>query len=129
MTNMARRAEALREERRIVMGNLGLKYDALAQCGPVGEEDRAQISHDEFISIRINSLDSSKLRLINDALQRITDGDYGTCFHCEEVIPDRRLDIIPWAKFCVPCQDHLNLLSEHANADSSIRSEEYATAG
>jgi DnaK suppressor protein len=129
MTNVDRRAESLMKEKRIVMGNLGLKYDALAQCGPVGEEDRAQISTDEFVSIQINSLDSSKLRLINDALQRIADGDYGICLHCEESIPSRRLEIIPWAKFCVPCQDHLSLLSEQTNGDCSIASEEYVTAG
>ena len=124
MTHAERQIEALLQERRNVLGNQGLKCDTLARSGRVAEEDQAQISHDEFIAIQLSSLDSGKLRLINDALQRIQDGDYGICLHCEQPIPSRRLEIIPWAKFCVPCQDHLSLLSE-----SPAEAEAYALAG
>ena len=38
------------------------------------------------------------------ALRRMADGSYGTCERCNDSIPLRRLEILPHARFCVPCQ-------------------------
>ncbi|WP_238005531.1 TraR/DksA family transcriptional regulator [Dactylosporangium sp. AC04546] len=38
------------------------------------------------------------------ALSRITDGAYGHCERCTNPIPGARLEILPHARFCVPCQ-------------------------
>ena len=43
--------------------------------------------------------------LINEALARMEDGSYGTCQDCDEQIPERRLRALPWAKFCISCQE------------------------
>ncbi len=46
-------------------------------------------------------------RLVHDvklALEAIEDGTYGVCERCEQAIPRRRLDAVPWARLCVPCQ-------------------------
>ncbi|HZT32572.1 MAG TPA: TraR/DksA C4-type zinc finger protein [Bryobacteraceae bacterium] len=91
--------------RQQVLGGLGAKFDTLARMGRVAEEDQAQISHDEFVSLRLNSLDYSQLRLIDEALDRIRLGDYGTCQSCEQAIPAKRLRVVPWARYCVPCQE------------------------
>ena len=99
----------LMAERTSVLSSLGMKVDGLAQSGPVGEEDQAQISYDEFVSLTINSLDYEKLRQVNAALQRMADGDYGTCAECETPIPEKRLRAIPWARHCVPCQERVSL--------------------
>ena len=32
-------------------------------------------------------------------------GHYGVCMECEEPISTKRLDAVPWAKYCVTCQD------------------------
>ena len=61
----------LLEKRQDVMTGLGIKFDTLAKMGRVAEEDQAQLSHDEFISLRLNSLDYAQLRLIQEALDRI----------------------------------------------------------
>ena len=94
----------LNEKRKNVMIGLGMKFDTLAKMGRVAEEDQAQLSHDEFISLRLNSLDYVQLRLIEEALDRIQAGDYGVCLGCEEEIPPKRLHALPWAKYCVTCQ-------------------------
>jgi len=88
-----------------VLSGLGIKFDTLARMGRVAEEDQAQISHDEFISLRLNSLDYVQLRLIEEALDRLRSGDYGTCMGCEEPIPVKRLRALPWARYCVACQE------------------------
>lgn len=51
------------------------------------------------------------------ALARIREGDYGICERCERPIPARRLDAIPWARLCVPCQSELELLGAAETSD------------
>lgn len=41
---------------------------------------------------------------ITEALQRIDDGTYGRCERCHADIPWERLEIRPYARYCVPCQ-------------------------
>lgn len=41
---------------------------------------------------------------IDRALARLDRGTYGTCLLCQEPIPKARLEYLPWARFCVPCQ-------------------------
>jgi DnaK suppressor protein len=57
--------------------------------------------------IAIQNLDreSRLLRDIRSALGRIDKGTFGTCLHCEEDISRRRLEAVPWAKLCLPCQE------------------------
>lgn len=46
-----------------------------------------------------------RVTAINDALQRMDDGTYGTCARCGKSIPIARLDIMPFAEYCVECQE------------------------
>ncbi|HYV64531.1 MAG TPA: TraR/DksA family transcriptional regulator [Bryobacteraceae bacterium] len=41
---------------------------------------------------------------IQSALAHIKEGTYGQCERCEEQIPSKRLDALPWARMCVQCQ-------------------------
>ena len=41
---------------------------------------------------------------ISAALSRLTAGSYGRCERCSDPIPTARLEILPHARFCVPCQ-------------------------
>jgi DnaK suppressor protein len=45
-----------------------------------------------------------QLRAVQDALQRIEHGTYGTCADCGSAIPEGRLDARPEASRCVKCQ-------------------------
>jgi len=99
--------EMLLTRRSEVLSSLGVKFDGRAALGRVAEDDQAQISHDEFVSLRINSLDYAQLRLIGEALDRLETGDYGVCLACEEPIAPKRLKAISWARYCVNCQDKL----------------------
>jgi DnaK suppressor protein len=40
---------------------------------------------------------------IDQALDRIDAGTYGRCVSCGIMIPDERLEAVPWAALCVPC--------------------------
>ena len=95
----------LLDKRAEVMAGLGVRFDTLARMGRVAEEDQAQISHDEFVSLRINGLDYAQLRLIEEALDRLDSGDYGICLACEQPIAPKRLRALSWARYCVACQE------------------------
>jgi hypothetical protein len=59
------------EKRRSVLSGLGVKFDTLARMGRVAEDDQAQISHDEFISLHVNTMDYAQLRQVEEALDRL----------------------------------------------------------
>ena len=40
-----------------------------------------------------------------EALSRINDGAFGSCLACENLIPLKRLEVLPYAQYCVPCQE------------------------
>ena len=46
--------------------------------------------------------------LVTDALHRLEHGDYGICDECEEPISEKRLAAIPWAKYCIQCQERVD---------------------
>ena len=100
----------LKAKRRELTGNLEeTKFDTLAKMGRVAEDDQAQISHEEFISLQRNSMDYQALRQVNAAIERVNSGEYGICASCEEPISEKRLKAIPWPKYCVSCQDRVQL--------------------
>jgi DnaK suppressor protein len=108
-------------KRHELIGSLeDVKFDTLARLGRVAEEDQAQISHEEFISLQRNSMDYQALRLVDGALDRIRAGEYGICQECEKEISPKRLAVIPWAKYCVHCQDRA--------ADNTSAEQEYDAA-
>jgi DnaK suppressor protein len=107
----------LLDKKEQVMAGLGMKFDTIAKMGRVAEEDQAQLSHDEFVSLRLNSLDYVQLRLITEALDRISSGDYGVCLGCDTPIPAKRLQAVPWARYCVICQDQVGSDRDSEPAD------------
>lgn len=102
----------LLDRREQVVSGLGVKFDTVAKMGRVAEEDQAQLSHDEFVSLRLNSLDYGQLRLVEEALDRVKSGDFGVCLACEQPIPPKRLQALPWARYCVPCQEAIGMSQE-----------------
>ena len=72
---------------------------------PVDVADLSTQSHEEWIFLNRNSLDISLLRQIQEALVRIEDQSYGICQECETPISAKRLEAVPWATYCVHCQD------------------------
>jgi DnaK suppressor protein len=90
---------------------------------PHDEGDLSQQSHEEWIFVNRNTLDTKQLREVEDALLRIDQGTYGVCHECDEPISSKRLDAVPWAKFCVSCQERI---SSGASLDSEERYQETA---
>ena len=69
------------------------------------EMDRLQQQTSREVAIRNLDSTSKLLKSVQAALDRIEDEIYGVCLRCEEPIAEKRLKAIPWASYCVGCQE------------------------
>lgn len=67
--------------------------------------DEVQLAGERELAIRNLDRESNLLRQVKGALVRVADGSYGVCMHCEEDIKPKRLDAVPWTKYCIRCQE------------------------
>jgi DnaK suppressor protein len=67
--------------------------------------DEVQHAAERELAIRNLDRESNLLRNVRAALRRVDDGSYGVCLHCEEEINPKRLNAVPWAPFCIQCQE------------------------
>jgi DnaK suppressor protein len=57
------------------------------------------------VTLQQQNLAYQTLKLIDAALGRLAAGDFGACLACGEAISDLRLNAIPWAQYCIRCQE------------------------
>ena len=67
--------------------------------------DTIQMATDRDVSVQRMNISAQMLSDVREALGRLDKGGYGVCEDCDESIPPRRLDAIPWARLCVKCQE------------------------
>ena len=58
------------------------------------------------------SEEADVLEMIDEALQRLEDSEYGICLDCGEQIPRKRLEAKPYAKFCTKCKSKREEMDE-----------------
>ena len=99
--------QILLNKRASALAGLGAQTKYLAHAERICEEDQAQNSLDEAVSLRLNGHEYIQLRQIQEALDRLQLGEFGICLSCAEGIPAKRLQALPWAKYCVGCQEKI----------------------
>lgn len=67
--------------------------------------DRANNSYNRELMFSISDTERLMLLQVEDALNRIEAGTYGRCTNCGNAINPLRLDAVPWARFCIDCQE------------------------
>ena len=67
--------------------------------------DMAANAYTKELLISMSSNDRTLLGLIDESLARVESGDYGECVNCGEAILEKRLNAVPWARYCLRCQD------------------------
>lgn len=66
--------------------------------------DQTQSAAARDLAVETLNRHSTRLREVDAALKRISEGTYGVCMECEEDISARRLKALPWATHCIACQ-------------------------
>ena len=77
--------------------------------------DEVQHASERELAIRNLDRESNLLRNVRLALRRIEDESFGICLHCEEEISPKRLAAVPWAPFCIQCQEQADRNQEQGN--------------
>ena len=67
--------------------------------------DMAANAYTKELLISMSANDRVLLQLIDEALARVERGEFGECVNCGEPVPEKRLDAVPWARYCLKCQD------------------------
>jgi DnaK suppressor protein len=67
--------------------------------------DRANNSYNREFMFALSDSERQLLLEIEDALKRLDIGGYGTCLNCSDDIPKARLRAVPWARYCIDCQE------------------------
>ena len=105
--NLAEIKEKLIAERELLIEKLkgnDLSVDASETPDPV---DLAVRNYSKNVMLAVSENESRQLLLINEALERIADDEYGVCQNCEQDINPKRLNAVPWARYCLNCQELL----------------------
>jgi DnaK suppressor protein len=70
-------------------------------------DDLEEIQQASERAIAVCNLDRDfkQLQDARAALRRMQEGSYGTCEQCDEDIHPKRLVAVPWAPFCIRCQE------------------------
>ncbi len=53
----------------------------------------------------VASAEGRRLREINEALTRLSEGEFGICESCGEKIDPHRLEVVPHVRLCLRCQE------------------------
>jgi len=69
--------------------------------------DQASSERDRELELLLNDREREKLHQIDDALLRMSEGEYGICEECDEEIPVGRLKALPFTRHCVKCKSDL----------------------
>jgi DnaK suppressor protein len=100
----------LEEIRASLMGdvakNLKTTKEEFAEMVPDITDDATQDSSRQML-LNLSEQDWEKLKQVEEALENISTGNYGACQKCEGAIPEARLNIVPFAKYCVSCLDQI----------------------
>ncbi len=69
--------------------------------------DRAASSYNkEFLFSQSNN-ERQLLQMVENALDRIRQGNFGECISCGKEINAKRLEAVPWTRHCIECQEKL----------------------
>jgi DnaK suppressor protein len=82
--------------------------------------DEVQLAGERELAIRNLDRGSNLLHNVRGALARVADGSYGICLHCEEEIKPKRLDAVPWTKYCIRCQEASDRHEFEADAGETL---------
>ena len=69
--------------------------------------DRANQQAEAVVNVGLATHDAVLRREIDDALERINAGTFAACEKCQAVIGMRRLNAIPYARYCIRCERRL----------------------
>ncbi len=105
------RYERLLHAREMVLGRMQYHAEDALDCSNADKRGvtthMADVSSDNSrheMELRLLTEEGNVLELIEGAIQRLIDGEYGKCLDCGGDIGEARLEARPYAIYCVKCK-------------------------
>ena len=96
----------LLKEREQIVGEVKQIVESSKEMGQDGTQDigdEAANIYNKQVLLSLNENERTRLREVDESLDRIENGSYGICEECGGPISLKRLEVRPVAKYCVPC--------------------------
>jgi len=91
--------QLVEEVGRNVLYGKGPEDDSIKDLG-----DQASSAYNREFLFELGNGDRRLLKEVVLALQKITEGGFGDCERCGEPISEKRLEAVPFARYCIECQ-------------------------
>jgi DnaK suppressor protein len=105
---LARFKKLLLEEKQRILNNSKKTLDQelnISQDDLPDETDLAASEINQNLVFKLRDRERQLMAKIDEALERISDGTFGTCEVCEEPIEARRLEARPVSTLCLSCKE------------------------
>jgi DnaK suppressor protein len=99
---VAKRRQLETEVGRSALYEKGLDEDSTKDLG-----DQANTAYTREFQFELGNGDRRLLREVMTALRKLDEGGFGECERCGEPIAEKRLDALPFARYCIECQRRL----------------------
>ena len=91
--------QLVEEVGRNVMYGKGPEDDSIKDLG-----DQASSAYNREFLFELGNGDRRLLKEVVSALQKINEGGFGDCERCGEAIAEKRLEALPFARYCIECK-------------------------
>ena len=109
-SNEEKLKKRLLDTRSEIISEVNHNTETTIEMGSDGVQDIGDVSANTYnrqILLSLNDGQRTILADIDDALDRIKNGEYGICIECEEEIGAKRLEVRPQAKYCIDCKTEI----------------------
>jgi len=67
--------------------------------------DKAASAYSKELNFSLSDGERNLLMAIEEAFNRIREGNFAICTNCGNTIGEKRLQAVPWTPFCIDCQE------------------------
>jgi len=85
--------------------NVNYRRESTVDDGTQDIADKATNAYNKEFLFSLTDAERDQLQLIEEAIDRIDAKEFGSCDNCSSEIKTTRLEAIPWAKYCLNCQE------------------------
>jgi DnaK suppressor protein len=115
-SELDRRFQAILAAKVAELERLVRRRDSIAVERSADQLEEIQAASQRALAVSNLDRDFNQLRDARAALRRIEEGNFGTCQGCDEDIHTKRLAAVPWAPFCIRCQEAVDRNLDNAQS-------------
>ena len=115
MESFAKVREELLRQRAELLKEVNESYATCRELGQDGVADIGDMSANAYsrdVLFNLSETQRQQILDIDAALERIANGEYGTCMKCGEEIAPRRLEVRPFSRYCIECKTDIEKFGE-----------------